>query len=50
MSRIRFLVAGALAVEGKEIRVWAARDPGDPERMKAQPDSARSCPRKFQVA
>jgi len=29
-------VRGAVAVEGRETRVWAARDPADPSRMKAQ--------------
>jgi 4-hydroxybenzoyl-CoA thioesterase len=33
----QIFVAGALAVEGKEIRVWAARDPADPAKMKSQP-------------
>jgi 4-hydroxybenzoyl-CoA thioesterase len=28
---------GELAVEGRETRVWAARDPADPARMKARP-------------
>ena len=30
-------VRGALAVEGRETRVWAARDPADASKMKAQP-------------
>jgi 4-hydroxybenzoyl-CoA thioesterase len=30
-------VHGALAVEGKETRVWAGRDPADPSRIKSQP-------------
>jgi 4-hydroxybenzoyl-CoA thioesterase len=30
-------LAGALAVEGSETRVWAGRDPGDPERIQSQP-------------
>jgi 4-hydroxybenzoyl-CoA thioesterase len=30
-------VQGALAVEGKEIRVWAERDPADPMKIKARP-------------
>ncbi len=33
----RILVAGAIAVEGKETRVWAARDPADPSKLKSQP-------------
>lgn len=28
---------GELATEGFETRVWTARDPADPERLKAQP-------------
>jgi 4-hydroxybenzoyl-CoA thioesterase len=28
---------GALAVEGFETRVWVARDPADPTRIKSQP-------------
>lgn len=30
-------VRGALAVEGRETRVWAARDAADPTRIKSQP-------------
>src|SRR5579862_3744039 len=33
----RLLVHGALAVEGKETRVWAARDAVDPSKIKSQP-------------
>jgi 4-hydroxybenzoyl-CoA thioesterase len=33
----RLLKAGVLAVEGFETRVWAARHPNDPARLKAQP-------------
>ena len=33
----RLSVGGALAVEGRETRVWAARDPADSTRIKAQP-------------
>jgi 4-hydroxybenzoyl-CoA thioesterase len=33
----RLLIRGALAVEGKETRVWAGRDPADPGKMKSQP-------------
>ena len=35
--RHRLLNAGALAVEGRERRVWAGRHPDDPGRMKATP-------------
>ena len=31
------LVHGALAVEGKETRVWASRDAVDPSKIKSQP-------------
>jgi 4-hydroxybenzoyl-CoA thioesterase len=30
-------VRGALAVEGRETRVWAGRDPANPSAMKSQP-------------
>jgi 4-hydroxybenzoyl-CoA thioesterase len=33
----RLTLAGTLAVEGSETRVWVGRDPDDPKRMKAQP-------------
>jgi 4-hydroxybenzoyl-CoA thioesterase len=33
----RLLVGGTLAVEGRETRVWAARDKADPSKLKAQP-------------
>jgi 4-hydroxybenzoyl-CoA thioesterase len=33
----RLSLAGTLAVEGFETRVWVVRDPGDPRRMKSQP-------------
>jgi 4-hydroxybenzoyl-CoA thioesterase len=33
----QLLVRGALAVEGRETRVWAARDPTDPSKIKSQP-------------
>jgi len=33
----QLFVVGALAVESRESRVWAARDPADPSKMKAQP-------------
>jgi 4-hydroxybenzoyl-CoA thioesterase len=32
----RLTLAGALAAEGSETRVWAGRDPDDPTRIKAQ--------------
>lgn len=32
----RLTLAGALAVEGFETRVWAVRDPDDPSRIKSQ--------------
>lgn len=35
--RHQFFKAGALAVEGFETRVWAGRDPMNPERMKSRP-------------
>jgi 4-hydroxybenzoyl-CoA thioesterase len=33
----RLFVRGELAVEGKEIRVWAARDATNPDQIKARP-------------
>jgi 4-hydroxybenzoyl-CoA thioesterase len=33
----RLLVGSTVAVEGHETRVWAARDPTDPAKMKSQP-------------
>jgi 4-hydroxybenzoyl-CoA thioesterase len=33
----RLFVHGTVAVEGRETRVWAGRDPADPSRMKSQP-------------
>ena len=33
----RLTLAGALAAEGFETRVWAGRDPTDPERIRSQP-------------
>ena len=33
----RLFVRGALAVEGRETRVWAGRDSADASKMKAQP-------------
>jgi 4-hydroxybenzoyl-CoA thioesterase len=35
--RHQFFKAGVLAVEGFETRVWAGRDPANPERMKSRP-------------
>ena len=32
----QLFVCGAVAVEGRETRVWAARDPADSSRMKAR--------------
>jgi len=45
----RITVRGALAVEGKETRVWAARDPGDPAKIRSQPIPADVAAR-FQAA
>jgi 4-hydroxybenzoyl-CoA thioesterase len=33
----KLTLAGVLAVEGYETRVWAVRDPADPMRIKARP-------------
>jgi 4-hydroxybenzoyl-CoA thioesterase len=33
----RLSVRGTVAVEGRETRVWAARDPADPDKIRAQP-------------
>jgi 4-hydroxybenzoyl-CoA thioesterase len=33
----QLLVGGGVAVEGRETRVWAVRDPGHPSQIKAQP-------------
>ena len=33
----RLILAGALAVEGAETRVWVGRDPMDPARMQSRP-------------
>jgi len=32
----QLLVRGALAVEGKETRVWAGRDPAEPSKIRSQ--------------
>ena len=44
----RLLVGGAVAVEGRETRVWAARDPADAAKIKTQPIPAEVIAR-FQV-
>jgi 4-hydroxybenzoyl-CoA thioesterase len=33
----RISIGGRLAVEGRETRVWAGRDPADPRRLKSVP-------------
>jgi len=33
----KLMVRGELAVEGRETRVWAGRDPSNPAQIKAQP-------------
>jgi 4-hydroxybenzoyl-CoA thioesterase len=33
----RLTLGGVLAAEGFETRVWAIRDPGDPNLIKSQP-------------
>jgi 4-hydroxybenzoyl-CoA thioesterase len=33
----KLMVLGELAVEGRETRVWAGRDPANPAQIKAQP-------------
>jgi 4-hydroxybenzoyl-CoA thioesterase len=33
----RLLKGDTLAVEGTETRVWAGRDPGNPEKLKGMP-------------
>jgi len=33
----RLSIGGSVAVEGRETRVWAARDPTDPSKMKSVP-------------
>jgi 4-hydroxybenzoyl-CoA thioesterase len=43
------LVHGELAVEGRETRVWAARHPADPSKMKSRPIPPEVAAR-FQVA
>ncbi|MGA2893167.1 MAG: thioesterase family protein [Xanthobacteraceae bacterium] len=45
----KLVVRGAVAIEGHETRVWAARDPADPDKMKGQPIPPEVTAR-FQVA
>ena len=45
----KLVVHGAVAVEGRETRVWAIRDPSDPDKIKAQPIPA-DVTAKFQMA
>jgi 4-hydroxybenzoyl-CoA thioesterase len=45
----KLFVHGAIAVEGRETRVWAARDPADPSKIKSQPIPPEVIAR-FQVA
>jgi 4-hydroxybenzoyl-CoA thioesterase len=33
----QLLIGGAVAVEGRETRVWAGRDPGDPSVIRSRP-------------
>ncbi len=33
----QIMVGGKVAVEGTETRVWAVRDPADPDKIRAQP-------------
>lgn len=44
----RIMIAGELAVEGSETRVWAGRDPNDPAKLKGLPIPAAVIER-FQV-
>jgi len=44
----RLLIGGAVAVEGRETRVWAVRDPADAAKIKTQPIPAEVIAR-FQV-
>lgn len=46
----RLTLAGALAVEGYETRVWVTRDPDDARRMKAQPLPAQLVARLTEAA
>ena len=45
----KLVVRGAVAVEGRETRVWAVRDPGDPDKIKGHPIPAEVAAR-FQAA
>ena len=45
----KLVVHGAVAVEGRETRVWAIRDPSNPDKIKAQPIPAGVIA-KFQMA
>jgi 4-hydroxybenzoyl-CoA thioesterase len=45
----KLTVRGAVAIEGRETRVWAVRDPADPEKIRARPIPA-DVAAKFQVA
>jgi 4-hydroxybenzoyl-CoA thioesterase len=45
----KLVVRGAVAVEGRETRVWAVRDPADPDKIKAQTIPAEVTAR-FQMA
>jgi 4-hydroxybenzoyl-CoA thioesterase len=45
----QLIVRGELAVEGRETRVWAGRDPADPSKIRSQPIPADVTAR-FQVA
>ena len=44
----RLVVHGDIAVEGKETRVWAGRDPSDPDKIRSEPIPADVVAR-FQV-
>jgi 4-hydroxybenzoyl-CoA thioesterase len=43
-------LAGALAVEGSETRVWVGQSPGDPARMQSQPIPAEVVARLTEVS
>jgi len=45
----KLVVRGAVAVEGRETRVWAVRDPADPDKIKGQAIPAEVTAR-FQIA
>jgi 4-hydroxybenzoyl-CoA thioesterase len=46
----RLTLAGVLAAEGFETRVWVVREPGDPKRMKAAPIPAEIIAKLTQAA